>query len=303
MKQPQPWQIGIVLLIGVLSVSTAAILIRLAMATSGKNDLGFSLFLAASRLIISALVLLPTWSRIDRAQVTPKANYYAIASGICLALHFATWTSSLGFTSIAASTTLVTTNPIWVALISRFWWQEILTRQTVIGIVIALLGSITIALGDAQAGGNYPNLIWGDILALSGAWLASAYLVLGAKSQQLGLTVGNYIAIAYSVAALVLCPLPLWLKTSYFGYSDRVYLYVVLMAILSQLIGHTSLHWSLRWISPTFVTLSILFEPIGSSIMGWWVFQEIPSDWVLGGGAIVLVGVAIAIAGDRRQKA
>jgi drug/metabolite transporter (DMT)-like permease len=299
MKQPQQWQIGVVLSIGVLSISTTAIAIRLAMAAAGRNDLGFSLFLGASRLIISALILLPTWSQKERVKVTPKANYYAIAAGVCLALHFTTWISSLAFTSIAASTTLVTTNPIWVALISRFWWQEILSRQTTIGIVIALLGSIGIALGDAGAGGNYSQPILGDILALIGAWLVSAYLLLGAKAQKLGLTIGHYSAIAYSVAALVLFPLPLFLKTSYFGYNQQVYFYVALMAVLSQLIGHTSFNWALRWLSPTFVTLTILFEPIGSSILGWLIFNEIPSYWVIGAGSIVLIGVATAISGKR----
>jgi drug/metabolite transporter (DMT)-like permease len=301
-KQPQTWQIGIVLVIGVLSVSAAAILIRLAMAEAGRKDLGFSLFLAASRLIISALILLPSWRKIKQAGVTQSAYYYAIASGICLALHFATWISSLAFTSIAASTTLVTTNPVWVALIARFWFKESLNRQTVLGIAISLSGSIAIALGDNQTNHTYTNPFLGDILALSGAWLASAYLVLAAKGQQLGLSVVNYITIAYSVAALVLFPLPLFWQTGYFGYSDRVYVYVALMAVLSQLIGHTTFNWALRWISPTFVTLSILFEPVGASFLGWLILQEIPLSSVLSAGIIVLIGVAIAITGDRSKK-
>jgi drug/metabolite transporter (DMT)-like permease len=302
-KQPQTWQIGIVLIVGVFSVSTAAILIRLAMVEAGRADLGFSLFLAASRLMISALILLPSWRKIKQVGINTSAYYYAIASGVCLALHFATWISSLAFTSIAASTTLVTTNPIWVALIARFWFKENLSKQTIIGIAIALLGSIVIALGDTQTNNSYTNPLIGDILALSGAWLASGYLVLAAKGQQLGLTVINYITIAYSVAALVLFPLPLFWQTSYFGYSDRVYLYVALMAVLSQLIGHTTFNWALRWISPTFVTLSILFEPVGASFLGWLILQEIPSSSVFGAGIIVLIGVAIAITGDRSKAA
>ena len=292
--KPKSWQVIIILAVGVLAASTSAIFIRLAMAAAGKQGVGFSLFLAASRLSMATLILLPTWRKIKTTDVNSKAYHYAIAAGICLAFHFATWISSLAFTSIAASTTLVTTNPIWVALLSRFWFKEQLSRQTILGIFIALIGGMAIALGDGNTGNSYTNPILGDVLALIGAWMVSLYFLLGSQAQKQGLSLQNYSAIVYAIAAIILLPLPVFVGNSYLGYPSRVYVYILLMAIVPQLIGHTSFNWSLRWIPATFVTLSILFEPIGASFLGFVVFAEIPSFWVLVGGSILLSGVAIA---------
>jgi drug/metabolite transporter (DMT)-like permease len=298
--KPPLWQIILILIVGIFAVSTAAIFIRLASASAGIQGVGFSLFLAASRLILASLILLPAWRNIQQIRVEPKTYYYAIAAGICLALHFATWITSLSFTSIAASTTLVTTNPIWVAILSWWWWQEKLSRQTIIGIGIALGGGILIAVGDVNNNQVYSNPLLGDFLALWGSWLASLYLLLGFQAQKRGLSISHYIAIAYSVAALVLFPLPLIFQTSYGGYSNKVYLYILLMAIFSQLIGHTSFNWTLRYLSPTVVTLALLFEPIGSSCLGFFLFNELPQQLVLVGGVILLIGVAIAVLGKKK---
>ena len=293
--KPKSWQVGIILAIGVLAASTSAIFIRLSMEASGKQGVDFSLFLAASRLSVAALILLPTWSKIKTANVPTKAYYYAIAAGVCLALHFATWISSLAFTSIAASTTLVTTNPIWVALLSWLFLQEKLSKRTILGIFIALVGGILIALGDSNVANNYTNPILGDGLALIGSWMVSLYFLLGSQAQKQGLSLSNYSAIVCTTAAILLLPLPVFVGNGYLDYPDRVYVYVLLMAIVPQLIGHTSFNWSLRWISPTFVTLSILFEPIGASFLGFILFAEIPSSFVLVGGLILLFGTAIVI--------
>ncbi|MCA1993932.1 MAG: DMT family transporter, partial [Coleofasciculus sp. S288] len=276
LKQPHPWQVGLILMGGVFAVSTAAIFIRLAIAAAGVRGVGFSLFLAASRLTIASLVLLPAWRNLRQTQLSPGALRYACAAGICLSLHFATWITSLSFTSIAASTTLVTTNPVWVALLSWLWFKEKLTKLTVIGIGVALLGGVLISLGDAGTvtAGNNPPL--GNFLALVGAWMASLYFLLGREAQRRGLGIGTYVVVAYSTGALVLLPLPLLFGSTYVGYPVAVYLYILLMAIASQVVGHTTLNWAVRWISPTFVTLAILFEPVSSSFLGGLLFNEVP---------------------------
>src|SRR5919202_5051006 len=121
LKQPLKWQVGLVLVAGVFAVSTAAIFIRLAMNANtsvGVSRVGFSLFLAASRLAIASLLLLPAWRNLRHTQLSPGALRYAGAAGACLAVHFSCWITSLSFTSIDASTSLVTTYPIWLALLS-----------------------------------------------------------------------------------------------------------------------------------------------------------------------------------------
>ena len=297
LKQPLPWQVGLVLVAGVFAVSTAAIFIRLAIASAGVRGVGFSLFLSASRLAIASLLLLPAWRNLKTSQLSPGALRYAAAAGICLAAHFATWITSLSFTSIAASTTLVTTNPVWVALLCWLWFKEKLTRLTVVGIGVAFVGGVLIALGDtgAVSAGNNPAL--GNFLALVGAWMASLYFLLGREAQRRGLGIGSYVVVAYSTGALVLLPVPLIVGSNYVGYPVAVYLYILLMAVLSQVVGHTTLNWAVRWISPTLVTLAILFEPVGSSFLGYLIFNEVPGLLVLVGAGVLLSGVAIAISG------
>lgn len=298
-KQPLPWQVGLVLAAGVLAVSSAAIFIRLANTAAGLSGVGFSLFLSASRLTLASLFIVPAWRNLGSNQLSPDAFYYAVGAGICLALHFAAWITSLSFTSIAASTTLVTTNPIWVALLSWLWFKEKPSRFTLLGIGIAFIGGVLIALGDQETVNVSSNPALGNSLALIGAVIVSLYLLLGREAQRRGLGIGSYIAIAYSTGALVLLPLPLIFGVGYLGYPSAVYLYVLLMAVLPQLVGHTSFNWAVRWISPTLVTLAILWEPVVSSCLGYLVFQELPGRFVLVGAAVLLGGVAIAVFGAR----
>lgn len=149
--------------------------------------------------------------------------------------------------------------------------------------------------GDINSGNN-PLL--GNGLALIGAIMASLYIMSGTQAQKLGLSIGNYITVAYSTAAIALCPILFLFNIQYTEYSAADYLYNAAMAVISQLIGHTGFNWALRWISPTFVTLSILFEPIISSTLGAIVFQEIPSLAIFRGGLILLLGVGIAVLGN-----
>ncbi|HEY9659663.1 MAG TPA: EamA family transporter, partial [Allocoleopsis sp.] len=171
-SKPATWQIWLILTAGILSVSTAAIFIRLAFAAIGSQTVGFSLVLAASRLILASLFLLPTWHRFRTKAFSPTALRYSIAAGVFLALHFAAWITSLAYTSIAASATLVTTNPIWVALISWIWFKEKPNGITAGGITLALAGSVLIAIG-ASGSSSGSNPLLGDFLALVGSWAIS----------------------------------------------------------------------------------------------------------------------------------
>jgi drug/metabolite transporter (DMT)-like permease len=298
-ERPQQWQVGLILSLGVLAISTAAIFIRLSIQAADRRSIGFSLFLAASRLIVSALILLPAWGSLRGVRVPVRAYGYAMGAGLCLALNFATWTTSLSFTSIAASTAIVTTNPVWVSLLSWLWFKEKPSRLTGIGIVVALAGGSLIALSDRAIAQTSSNPWLGDGLALVGAWMVSLYLLLGREAQRQGLSISHYIIIAYTTAAIALFPLPWLFGSGYSGYPQAVYVYVLLMAIFSQLIGHTSFNWAIRWLSPVLVTLAILFEPVGASFLGFVLFAEVPPAWVLLGGCILLLGVALAVAGQK----
>nr|WP_315862778.1 DMT family transporter [Trichothermofontia sichuanensis] len=297
---PPVWKLSSLLITGVLAIATASIFIRIAFRAVPQAGVGFSLVLAASRLTIAALCLLPAWRQVRLAQPYFQALPYALGAGTCLAVHFGTWITSLAYTSIAASTVIVTTNPVWVALLSWWLWREQPSRRTLLGIGIALSGGILITLGDAHGGaGSHP--LFGDALALVGAWMASLYFLLGREAQRRGLSIGSYAAIAYTTAALLLLPLPLLANTAYWPQPPIVYICIILMAILSQVIGHTSCNWAVRWISPTVVALALLLEPVGASLLAWMIFQEVPGPLVFIGAMILLLGIAIAILGQHSE--
>jgi len=289
------------LLIGVLAVSSSAIWIRLAMQAADNYTLEFSLFLAGSRLLVSALMLLPFSYKFQFAKANFSTFSAAAIAGLCLAIHFASWVSSLAFTSITASTTLVTTTPIWVALYSRCFLKEQLSKATLIGIGISFVGGVIIAFTRTTAISHSDNPLFGNGLALLGAIMVSAYLILSNKAQKAGLSIGNFVLVAYSSAAIFLLPVLVILQNSYKinykAYSPQVYLYVVLMAVVCQLIGHTSFNWALPSISPTFVALIVLLEPIIASTIGVFVFGEIPPTQTVYGGCILIIGITLAIVG------
>jgi drug/metabolite transporter (DMT)-like permease len=288
------WRKKVILALGILSVSSAAIFIRLCQQEIEDVTISFSLFIAASRLLITTMIISPTYGKLKTINLNNQAIVYSLGAGICLAFHFACWISSLNFTSVAASVSLVTTNPLWVALLSWWFLRQHISPTTIVGIIISITGSFVIAF----AGGNTDfgtNPLLGAILALLGAWFVSGYMLLGKVAQEKGLSTTQYAAIAYVTAAICLFPLPLIFGDGYLGYPFPVYIYLILMAIVSQIIGHTSLNWSLRHFSPTTISLLILLEPVISSLLAWWLFIEVPPLLVLVGAGILLFGVLISL--------
>ncbi len=303
------WKVALVLTLGVLAVSTSAIFIRLAFESASVYNVGFSLVIAASRLSLASLILLLTSLKPRKSQGSQQradfnytAFYYAIGAGFCLSLHFATWITSLTYTSITASTTLVTTNPIWVTFITWLWLKEKPTFLTLLGIGIALAGGITISLSSSSSSSinTSSQPLLGNFLALVASWAASFYLLLGRESQRRGLSISKYVTVAYTTSALVLLPLPFFVGASYINYPSQVYFYIALMALIPQLIGHTSFNWATRMMSPIIVTLVLLFEPIGASLLGYLIFKEVPKPLELVSAVVILIGVALAVLGTRR---
>ena len=191
------WQKRLILTLGIIAVSSAAIFIRLCQQEIVEVTIAFSLFLAASRLIIANLVLIPSYTHLGNVNRYKQGIIYSLGAGICLACHFATWISSLNFTSVAASVSLVTTNPLWIALF--LWWfgGQKISNRTFIGIIIAIIGSVFIAF----AGGNSnigSNPLLGAILALLGAWFASGYILLGKTAQDKGLSIRHHCLFMWS---------------------------------------------------------------------------------------------------------
>ncbi|AFY62570.1 DMT family transporter [Synechococcus sp. PCC 6312] len=318
---PKGVVLGLVLGLAVIAVSTAAILVRwatlatasLGLESSYTSGIGFSIFLAAGRLGIAALLLLPQfikttapvlahlWQRPNLSGISKpnsqqrlSAYGWGLMAGFCLAAHFGLWFSSLNYTSIVASTTLVTTTPIWTAVIQYLWQGKKLTWGTMFGITVACGGGLLIGLGE-KAGDLAPQPLLGNGLALLAAWAVSFYFISGEQAQAQGLSIQHYTAIANTSAALILLPLPPLLGVAYGGWAGEIYGVLLLLALVPQLVGHTSLNWAIRWLSPTWVTLAVLAEPIAASVLAFWVFGERPGLALMLGGGLILFGVGFAV--------
>jgi len=317
-KAPRSGTLAAVLILGALAASTAALWIRLVLDAVSASGPGVSVWIAAVRLGIAAALLLPGWWQFRRQGYGWDQAGYSIAAGLCLALHFGAWITSLSYTSITASTVLVTTTPLWIALLSWLLWRERPTDLTVVGMVLALGGGVVMAFIGGNAGGNGEGQaeaaaapILGNGLALVGAWAVTGYLLLGRTAQNKGLTTGHHVRLAYSVAALVLALLTLapQVLTGLAVFAPpaappvQAYVWLLALALLSQLLGHSCLNWSVRWVSPTLVSLTVLTEPLVASLLGYFVFGERPGTASLGAASFVLLGVFLAVLGSRFKLA
>jgi drug/metabolite transporter (DMT)-like permease len=280
---PFPYLGGIA--IGIVAVSTASIFIRLAEAPS--------LVIAAYRLTIASLILAPAalWrARDELRQLTGRELRLALLSGLFLGLHFATWITSLAYTSVASSVVFVSTSPLLVGLASPLVLKERLTRRMLTGIVVAVLGGAIVGYGDFGLG---QQELVGDLLAVAGAVMAAGYFLVG-RQLRARLSLLAYITLAYSTAAVVVLALCLLTSQQFTGYPERTYLMFLLLAVVPQLIGHSAFNWALRYLSATFVAVTVLGEPIGSTTLAYFILHEVPTALKLVGGGLILGGIYIA---------
>jgi drug/metabolite transporter (DMT)-like permease len=282
----------LVLGIGVAVVSFASILIRLA-----QNEGATSLTISAVRLGLASLLLAPiVWvgNRSEILKLGRRELGMCLLSGFFLALHFWAWITSLEYTSVASSAALVTTNPVWVALASAILLRERPGVFAAAGIALCVLGSVLIFAGESGSLSNTnSNPLLGNTLALAGAVFASGYLLAGrALRSRISLLV--YVWLAYSAAAVLLL-LALALTGDFPELpTSRAWLFMVLLALGPQLIGHTSFNWALRRVSATFVALAILGEPIGSASLAYLLLGEKFTGAQFAGFLILLTGILVA---------
>lgn len=299
----------LVLAFGILAVSTASIFIRYAQQDAP------SLVIAAWRLTIAALVLAPlalTRYRQELASLGRKDILLALLSGIFLALHFATWISSLEYTTVASSVVLVSTVPLWVALLAPFTIKEPLTRPVLAGMVLSLVGGTIVGVSDActwNGGLACPSMdeflrgqaFLGDLLALAGAVTAAGYLLIG-RSLRVRMSLISYIFTVYSMAAIVLILIVLAAGLPAFGYPPLTYLWFIALALFPQLIGHSTYNWALGYLSAAYVSIALLGEPIGSTILAFLLLDETPTPVKVFGAILILAGIYVASRSETRPK-
>jgi len=278
------FRLYIFLPIGIVAISTASIFIKLCEAPV--------LIIATYRMMLASLMLMPfacykkTWRGWKRSEMG-----WVFLSGLFLSLHFAFWIASLKYTSVASSVVLVTTHPIFVGIGSWLFLKERIGMNLVLGIALSVLGSGLISYGDMSLS---KEALMGDGFALLGAIAASGYLLVGRKMRK-EQDLFSYIFPVYSTAGLILILLSLIFEKSFFGYSPSTYFFLFLLALIPQLIGHTTFNWALKYLPASMVAVSTLGEPVGSSILAYFILGEGLTIWKVLGGISILGGILIAL--------
>ncbi len=274
----------LLLLVGISAASTASIFIKLCDAPA--------LIISAYRMVFASLVLVPfAWRRKVWKDWRSSEIGWLVLSGVFLSLHFAFWISSLKYTSVASSVVLVSTHPIFVGIGSWILLKERPGVKLILGICLSILGSVLISFGDRSVS---EGALIGDGLALLGAMTVSGYFLVGRKLRK-GQNLLAYIFPVYSTAGAVLVLLALLFQDPFFGYRSSNYLLFFLLALIPQLIGHTTFNWALKYIPASLVAITILGEPVGSTILAFLILGEGLTLWKTLGGISIFLGILVAL--------
>ncbi|XVH31586.1 DMT family transporter [Haloferacaceae archaeon DSL9] len=287
------------LLVAILAISTGAILVRLSDAPS--------LVAAFYRVLFTTLPLLPialVRYRDHFRRITPRDLAFAVVSGTALAFHFASWFESLAWTSVAASVTLVQAQPAFVAVGAWLLLSERLTRQMVVGIGVAVVGMAAMSFGDLLSGAALVGAdpLFGNALALFGAVMAAVYVLAGRSLRQ-RLALVPYVVIVYSVCTVVLFGLTTRQGHAFTGYPPREWLVFAGLALGPGLFGHTVINWALGYLESSVVSVSMLGEPVGATLLALALLGEAPTAATIIGGAVVLAGIYLTAADRGRGRA
>lgn len=275
-----------VLIIGLISISFASIFIKWCLAPA--------LLIAFYRLAIASIFYLGIstyktgfgWTLLDT-----KNKVLVLLSGLFLAAHFSFWITSLDYTSVASSVVFVQTAPIFVVLGGLFFLKEKPTKMILYGIGTTSIGMFIVSYFDFQSKGSS---LLGNVLAIGGAIGAAGYLLIG---RHLRSTLGTvqYVTIVYSGAAITTLFLALMSGKSFINYNLQTFILFVAIALVPQVIGHTSLNWALKYYSATTVSIATLAEPVGASILALLLLGEKLTLFKVAGGIIILMGVALVL--------
>ncbi|MCF7890640.1 DMT family transporter [Candidatus Bipolaricaulota bacterium] len=274
----------LVMISGVVAVSFAAIFIRLSTAPP--------LIISFYRMFFSSLIIFFYVSYRgniggELRKLTRKDLLLLIIAGLLLSFHFAFWVTSLSHTSVASSVVLVTTQPLFIVLIETTFLDKKASKRFLLGIAVAAAGSFLIGFGDFQ--GTEFGLL-GDVFALLGAVMAAGYFLIGGEVRD-RIKILPYILIVYGFSAVFLLVFCLVAGLPLVGYSPYNFSLFLLLAIIPTLIGHTSFNWLLSEVKASMIGVTILGEPIGSSLLAILFFEEYPSYWVIAGGSFVLLSI------------
>ena len=310
-----PVNVYIMLALGLMSFSFSAILVRLAQSEGMP-----SLFIASARLTIGAIILTPfviAKYRDNLAQMTRSDLLLALTAGAFLALHFSSWVTSLEYTSVLISVVFVTSSPLWVALLEFIFLRSTLPKSVIIGLAIALAGGLLIGFAGTFTTSTVNSIVIdrqrefiGGALSLTGAISIAVYLIIARKLQQprerqgivTKLHLIPYIWMVYGSAGLILLIWTIGANVPITGYSTEGYLWLIAMALFPQLLGHSSLNYAVGYLPATIVSMMTQLEPIGSAILAYFLFGELPLPLQIIGSAVIICGVMLATYGQNQKR-
>lgn len=287
--------LAVMLGVAVFSFALSPILIRLAQQTSGGDVPGVAI--AVWRTLIGALLLAPAalWRARDEMRAFTRRDVLLITgAGVMLGLHFIGWIESLYYTTVASASVLVTTSPIFLAILGYVLLGERLRRPVVMAIVVAVLGSVLIAYGDAVGEQVASAPVLGNALALLAAVVVSVYLLIGRVVRRKTSWLA-YVFPLYSVTALTTLAAALVLKLPLLDYDVAFFGYCALMAVGPQILGHGTFNYALAFFPAALVSMLALLEPVGASVLAYLLFGEVPPPLATAGMLVVLGALAAIV--------
>ena len=296
-----------VIFVAIVATSSAAILIRYAL------DLNMPpLLIAAARLAVATAALTPLALSRYRAPIRGLSHNewtLILISGLCLAIHFTAWVSSLQYTTVLVSVVIVSTGPIWVAILEVIFLHIRLSRLVIAGLIIALCGGLIIGIplngvsaAAALSADDLSATVTGALLAWIGALSVSVYMLIGRKLRT-RLQVIPYVWLVYGAAAIFAFAVILFTSTPVTGFRVEGYLILLAMGLVPQLLGHSSLNYLLEYFPAALVSMFSQLEPIGSAILALVLFRELPPEQQIAGSIIIVLGVIVASRGEIKQSA
>ena len=289
MKESPGMNPYVILAFGVFAVSTSAVFVKLSTAPAGV--------IAFYRLLFSVIIMLPVFIPKyvgELKKIYKKDWLFIMMSGAFLAFHFILWFESLRYTSVASSTVLVTLQPLFAFAGAYLFFKEKFSAKAIFAAFGAIVGSFAISWGDFQISGA---ALYGDMLALAGCALITAYMLVG-QTVRKRVSLVTYTFALYAVSSAVLLIYVLAEQQPLYPYPAADWIYFLLQAVLATLLGHTIFNWSLKWVSASAVSMAILFEPVGAALLAYVILGEKIEWYQLAGGITVILSVLYYMAND-----
>jgi drug/metabolite transporter (DMT)-like permease len=293
-RATQPY---VILVITLCAASFAAILIRYAL-NEGMNPL----LIVATRLSLATLIYTPMvwkWHRPALAKMSRRALVYSMASGVFLGLHFIAFSLSLQHTTILVNQVITNIGPIWVALLEMFLLKARQPRVVWIGIFVSFLGGMIIAFGNAGGMKTTGDATFGTMLALVGSLLSSIYMVIGRRVRS-EVSFIPYVWIVFGAGAITALVAAIVTGVPVIGYTPKAYLWLILIALVPQMIGHSGYNYLVGHFTATFISLVNLIVIVTSAVLAYLLFREVPGLAHEIGSLVIIGGVSLAVIGQNR---